>query len=96
MVNIFTIKPIDSELIAQCARETGAVVTAENHNVIGGLGSSVAEVLAENAPVPMERVGVNDEFGEVGSVDYLKERFGLTANDIVIKCQKVLERKRNA
>ena len=96
VVNIFTIKPIDSELIAQCARETGAVVTAENHNIIGGLGSAVAEVLAENAPVPMERVGVNDEFGEVGSVDYLKERFGLTANDIVIKCQKVLERKRNA
>lgn len=96
VVNIFTIKPIDAELIAQCARETGAVVTAENHNIIGGLGSAVAEVLGEHAPVPMERVGVNDEFGEVGSVEYLKERFGLTAEDIVKKCRKVLDRKRNA
>lgn len=95
VVNIFTIKPVDIELIARCARETGAIVTAENHNVIGGLGSAVAEALAENAPVPMERIGVNDEFGEVGSVEYLKERFGLTVADIVKKSRKVLERKRN-
>ncbi len=95
VVNIFTIKPVDTELIARCARETGAIVTAENHNVIGGLGSAVAEALAENAPVPMERIGVNDEFGEVGSVEYLKERFGLTVADIVKKSRKVLKRKRN-
>ncbi len=95
VVNIFTIKPIDAGLITACARETGAVVTAENHNIIGGLGSAVAEVLGEHAPVPMERIGVCDEFGEVGSVEYLKERFGMTAKDIANKCRKVLQRKRN-
>src|SRR5690554_3459666 len=82
VVNIFTVKPIDKELIVKCAQETGAIVTCENHNVINGLGSAVAEVLAENCPVPMERVGVQDLFGEVGSVDYLQKRFAMTAEDI--------------
>ncbi|AVX30331.1 transketolase [Carboxydocella thermautotrophica] len=93
VVNIFTLKPIDKELIIKCARETGALVTAENHSIINGLGSAVAEVIAENCPVPLERVGVNDLFGEVGPVDYLKERFNLTAKDIVAKVRKVLDRK---
>jgi len=93
VLNVFTLKPIDEEAIAKAARETGAVVTAENHNVINGLGSAVAEVLAEHCPVPMERVGVRDLFGEVGSMDYLKDKFQLTAEEIVRCAQKVIEKK---
>jgi len=93
VLDIFTLKPIDKEEIIVCAEETGAIVTIENHNIINGLGSAVAEVLVENIPTPMERVGVKDLFGEVGPVDYLKERFELTANNIVRKVEKVLKRK---
>ncbi len=91
VVNIFTWKPIDTELIIKCANETGAIVTVENHNIINGLGSAVAEVLVENAPVPMERIGSRDRFGEVGSVDYLKKEFKMTADDIVQKALNVLK-----
>jgi transketolase len=94
VVDMFTIKPIDADCVIDCADKTGAIVTAENANIIGGLGSAVAEVLVENRLVPMERVGVQDEFGEVGELDYLKDRFGLTATYIVEKVKKVLERKR--
>ena len=93
VIDMFTLKPIDKEAIIECAKETGAIVTAENHNIINGLGSAVAEVLVENIPIPMERIGVEDLFGEVGSVDYLKERFELTVSDIVKKVEKVLKRK---
>lgn len=93
VVNMFTLKPVDREIILQCAKETGAIVTAENHSIINGLGSAVAEVLAEELPVPMERVGVKDLFGEVGPVDYLAKRFGLTAGDIVEKVKKAMHRK---
>lgn len=93
VVNIFTWKPIDTELIIKCANETGAIVTVENHNIINGLGSAVAEVLVENAPVPMERIGSRDRFGEVGSVNYLKKEFKMTADDIVQKALNVLKRK---
>mgnify|MGYP001138202893 CR=1 FL=1 len=93
VLDMFTLKPIDKEEIIKCAKETGAIVTAENHNIINGLGSAVAEVLVENIPTPMERIGVKDLFGEVGPVDYLKERFELTASDIVKKVEKVLKRK---
>lgn len=93
LIDMFTLKPIDKEAIIVCAKETGAIVTAENHNIINGLGSAVAEVLIENIPTPMERIGVTDLFGEVGPVDYLKERFELTVNDIVKKVEKVLKRK---
>ena len=93
VVNIFTLKPIDKEIIIKCAKDTGAIVTAENHNIINGLGSAVAEVLVENEPVPMERVGVKDLFGEVGPVGYLKEKFELTSNDIIKSVRKVIERK---
>lgn len=91
--DMFTIKPLDQEAVIDAARKTGAIVTAENHNIIGGLGSAVAEVLGEHCPVPMERVGVGDTFGEVGPADWLKERFGLTAEDIVKKVEKVIQRK---
>lgn len=94
VVNIFTLKPIDKELIINCAKETGAIVTAENHNIINGLGSAVSEVLSENIPVPLERVGIRDRFGQVGSVDYLKQEYGLTVQDIVNTCKKVIERKK--
>lgn len=94
VLNMFTIKPIDREAIIQSAQETGAIVTAENHNIHNGLGSAVAEVLVENNPVPMERIGVKDMFGEVGPIDYLAERFELTAPYIAKKAQKVLERKK--
>lgn len=93
VVDMFTVKPIDAECIRRCAAETGAIVTCENENIIGGLGSAVAEVLVEASPVPMERVGVRDEFGEVGPQSYLEERFGLTAPFIVEKAKKVLARK---
>ncbi len=93
VVNIFTWKPIDKELIIKCANETGAIVTVENHNIINGLGSAVAEVLAENAPVPLERIGSRDKFGEVGSVDYLQKAFEMTADDIVEKARKAVSRK---
>ena len=93
VLDMFTIKPVDKEAIISAAMETGAIVTAENHNIYNGLGSAVAEVLIENYPVPMERVGVMDEFGEVGPLKYLAQRFGLTDADIITKVEKVLERK---
>lgn len=91
--NIFTIKPIDKEAIIEAARKTGAIITVENHNIHNGLGSAVAEVLVESIPVPMYRIGIEDEFGEVGSVDYLKERFGLTAANIAVQTEKLWKRK---
>lgn len=93
VLDMFTIKPIDKDAIITAAKKTGAIVTAENHNVIGGLGSAVAEVLVENMLVPMERVGVQDKFGEVGPTPWLKEHFGLTAKDIVAKAKKAISRK---
>lgn len=94
VVNIFTLKPIDKEIIIKSARETGAIVTAENHNIINGLGSAVAEVLSENLPTPLERVGVKDLFGEVGPVDYLKKRYEMTAEDIAEKVRTAVARKK--
>jgi len=93
ILNIFTIKPIDKDAIKEAAKKTGAIVTVENHNIHNGLGSAVAEVLGECAPVPMQRIGIEDEFGEVGSVDYLKERFGLTPENIIKQAEAVIKRK---
>lgn len=93
VINIHTIKPIDKEAIIKEAKKTKAVVTAENHNIINGLGSAVAEVLVENCPTVMERVGVMDHFGEVGKKDFLMEKFGLKAKNIVDACLRVIERK---
>ncbi len=91
--NMFTWKPIDEEAIIKAANETGAIVTAENHNVINGLGSAVAEVVTKNKPVPMEMIGAQDEFGEVGPIDYLADRFGMTAKYIVEAAKKAVARK---
>lgn len=93
VVNISTIKPIDVETITKVARATKAVVTCEEHNIFGGLGSAVAEVLVENCPVPMERVGVKDVFGESGKPDELLKKYGLTAKEIIKSAVKVLSRK---
>lgn len=93
VVDMFTIKPLDVDMVLACAEKTNAIVTAENANYIGGLGSAVAEVLGENRPTVMERVGVKDLFGEVGSFDYLKKRFNLTAKDIAAACRRVIARK---
>ena len=93
VINIHTIKPIDVELITKTAKKTGAVVTAEEHNIIGGLGSAVAEVLVENAPVPMERIGTRDVFGKSGKPAPLLKKFGLTAEDIVEKALCVIKKK---
>ncbi len=94
VINIHTIKPIDAELIAKSAAKTGAVVTAEEHNIIGGLGSAAAEVLVENYPVPMERIGTRDKFGKSGKPAALLKMYNLTAEDIEAAAIKVINRKR--
>jgi len=93
VVNIHTIKPIDRELLIACAKETGAIVTAEEHNVYGGLGSAVAEVLSTSCPVPIEFVGIEDVFAESGDYGKLLAKYGLSAANIVARAQKVLKRK---
>ena len=93
VINNPSIKPIDEEKIIEAAEQTGAIVTGEDHQVMGGLGSAVAEVLGKNHPVPMEMVGVQDRFGESGQQDELMEKFGLTADDIKKAVKKVLKRK---
>ncbi len=85
VVDMFSIKPIDTDLVAKCAKETGAIATAEEHNIIGGLGGAVSEAVAETYPVPVKRVGVSDRFGESArdeEIDMLLEKYGLTATEI--------------
>lgn len=94
VLDIHTVKPIDVEAVVQAAQETGAVVTAEEHSIIGGLGSAVAEVLGENCPVPLKRVGIKDTFGESGKPAELLEKYGLTPKHIVSAVQQVLTRKK--
>lgn len=94
VLNIHTIKPIDKDAIVKAAAETGAIVTCEEHSIIGGLGSAVAEVLVENSPVPMERIGVLDTFGESGTPDSLLVKYHLKTEDIVAAVKKVVSRKK--
>ena len=94
VVNIHTLKPIDKDIILKAARETGAIVTAEEHSIIGGLGSAVAEVVGEGCPVPVVRLGVNDEFGHSGKVPPLLEMYGLTPANIVAKAEAALALKK--
>ena len=93
VINIHTIKPLDEELIIKAAKETGAIVTAEEHNVIGGLGSAVAEVLCEYAPVPMLRVGIEDKYGRSGKVPPLMEMYGLTVENLIAKAKAAIALK---
>lgn len=93
IINIHTIKPLDEEAVLESARKTGAVVTAENHNIIGGLKSAISELLIEEYPVPLRSVGINDRFGQVGKMDFLKEEYSMRAEDIVKAVKEVLKLK---
>ena len=94
VINIHTIKPLDEEIVVKAAMETGAIVTAEEHNVIGGLGGAVAETVCEKCPVPVVRVGVEDKFGHSGKVPALLEMYGLTPENIVEKAKKAISLKK--
>ena len=94
VINIHTVKPLDTELLCAAAAETGAVVTAEEHNIIGGLGSAVAETLAENCPVPMVRVGVRDSFGRSGKVPELLALYGLTLEALCDAARRAVAAKK--
>lgn len=96
VVDMFCIKPIDGELVTKCAAETGAIVTAEEHNILGGLGGAVAEITSETYPVPIRRIGVRDTFGESArdeELDLLLEKYGLTARDIATAVVEARSRK---
>jgi transketolase len=93
LVNMATIKPLDREAVVASAKRTGTVVTVEEHSIIGGLGSAVAECRAEKLPTPMGRVGTKDTFGESGEADELLAKYGLTAADIAAKVKETIKRK---
>ena len=90
VINMATIKPLDNELVLKAARECGRIVTVEEHSIIGGLGEAVCSLLAENNPVPVKRIGVNDEFGHSGPAAALLEQFGLCASNIVAQTKALL------
>ena len=94
VINIHTIKPLDEELVLRAARETGCIVTSEEHSVIGGLGSAVSELLGEKCPVPVLRHGVNDEFGRSGTAAAVLDYFGLNAEGIAAKVREALKLKK--
>lgn len=94
IVNIHTIKPIDRKLLIKVAKETGAIVTAEEHSIIGGLGSAVSEVVSEEFPVPIVKVGIKDTFGESGKPDQLLNKYGLTVESIVNSAKRAISLKK--
>ena len=93
VINIHTIKPLDEQAILESTNKTGCIVTAEEHNILGGLGESVARTLTLNNPIPQEFVGTNDTFGESGTPAQLMEKYKLNAEAIVLKSEAVLKRK---
>lgn len=93
VINLHTIKPIDVEAVVAAAKQTGAIVTAEEHQIAAGLGGAVAEVLAEHHPVPLIRVGIKDRFGDSGDPNVLMDHFGLSVDDIISAAQKVVAKK---
>lgn len=93
LLDMHTLKPIDAEAILKAARETGAIVTVEDSSIIGGLGGAVTEVVAENAPVPVKRVGIKDRFGQSGTVPELKEEYELSARHIAQAAREVIKKK---
>jgi len=95
VINMHTIKPLDQETILKSAQKTGCVVTAEEHQKAGGMGSAVMEVLAQNHPVPVEMVGIDDTFGESGKPSELMEKYGITSKEIIEQALKVIIRKKN-
>lgn len=96
VLDMHTIKPLDEQALVEAARATGAVVTAEEHSILGGLGGAVAEALSEHYPVPVLRVGVRDTFGESGKPQELLEKYGLTADGIVMAVKQVVQKKRSS
>ncbi len=94
-IHMPTIKPMDREMVLSAARETGGIVTVENHSRIGGLGSSVTEIVCDKYPVPVTRLGIDDRFGETATLDYLMEKFGITAGHIVSASLDLLGKKKN-
>lgn len=94
VINIHTIKPIDSNLLIEAAKETGAIVTVEEHSVIGGLGSAVSEVISETYPTPVLKVGVKDVFGESGKPEELLKGYGLTSDEVVKKVKEAIALKK--
>jgi len=93
VIDIHTIKPLDNDIIIKAAKETGAILTCEEHNLFGGLGSAVSEVVVKNCPVPMDMVGLEDTFGESGKPNELVEKYGLTPENIYNKSKNLLSRK---
>jgi transketolase len=93
VINLHTIKPIDKEILIQAAKETGAIVTAEEHQIMGGMGSAVAEVISEASPCPMSYVGIKDTFGESGTPDELMKKYGLLSTNIIHAAREVLQKK---
>lgn len=94
VINIHTIKPLDNELIIKAAKETGLIITAEDHNIIGGLGSAVSEILSENQPTKIQRIGINDHFGESGKPDELYQKYGLTKENIIKNVKDIIRRNK--
>ncbi|MCD4746468.1 MAG: transketolase family protein [Bacteroidales bacterium] len=93
VINMHTIKPIDEDIIIKAAKETGKIITAEEHQIFGGLGSAVAEVVVKHYPVPMDFIGMNDSFGESGKPDELMEKYKMTSKHIIEKANKLIKRK---
>jgi transketolase len=96
IINVPVIKPFGGVVIIESAQKTGAVLTVENHSIIGGLGSSVCELLSENIPLPVKRIGVKDEFGQSGKYDELMKKYGLTAENIAVEALNLLKKRRSA
>jgi len=94
IIDIHTIKPIDEDIIIKAAKETGAIVTAEEHNMYGGLASAVCEVVSQNYPVPVKVVAIKDKFGKSGKPAPLMKEYGLTAEDIVEKAKEAMKMKK--
>ena len=93
LINIHTIKPLDEDIILRSVRKTGCIISAEEHQRNGGLGDSIAQLLARNLPTPQEYVAVNDQFGESGTPDQLLEKYGMGTSDVVTAVRNVLKRK---
>ena len=93
VIDMHTIKPLDEELVLKAAKETGCIVTAEEHSIIGGLGGAVAELLSEKCPTPLTRHGVNDEFGRSGTAAAVLEAYGLTTEGLCDKIREALKKK---
>ena len=94
VINIHTIKPLDTDIIIESAKKTGAVIVAEEHSIIGGLGSAVCETLSESVPTPVIRIGVNDTFGMSGAAVELLKHYGLCAENIAVKSKGIVKLKK--